>query len=147
MLWPEKELAVALLGNASQSPLFAEEVQTIAHFFLDHPRDGDPIARGGEEIAGTYRFTTSRGGEEVSGRLHLTGSRRHPGWMEWEDGAVPVPLVVVARHSTETRLIGAGTHGVLNLWAEFAEDGFTGRWDWLGHTSDIDGQSLEAPLP
>lgn len=37
MLWPEEELVVALLANASPSPLFAEEAQRIAHFFLDHP--------------------------------------------------------------------------------------------------------------
>lgn len=143
MLWPEEKLVVALLANASRSPLFAEEAQTIAHFFLDHPPDTDRIGGDGEEIVGTYRFTTPRGDEEVGGRLRLTGSGRHPGWMEWEGAAAPVPVAVVDRHGMETRLIGAGTHGVLNLWAEFDDDGFSGRWDWLGRTSEIDGEAVE----
>lgn len=62
--------------------------------------------------------------------------------MEWEGAAAPVPLAVVDRHGTETRLIGAGTHGILNLWAEFDGDGFTGWWNWLGRTSEIEGRPV-----
>lgn len=79
MPWPEEGLAIALLSNASRTPLLAEEAQTIAHFFLSHPSAADRIGVDDEEIAGTYRFTTPRRDEEVAGRLLLTGSRRHPG--------------------------------------------------------------------
>lgn len=55
-----------------------------------------------------------------------------------------MPVAVVNRHGPETRLIDAGTHGALNLWAEFDDDGFSGRWDWLGRTSETRG--VPAPL-
>ena len=131
---------MAILTNVSLAPVFHQEAQTVAHFFLDHPEDADGIAADASGLAGTYGFTTRRGDEDVSGRLRLTGSPGHPGWMEWEGAAAPVPIVLVDRHGTETRLIGAGTHGVLNLWADFDDGGFAGRWNWLGRTSEIEGR-------
>lgn len=139
MVWPEPGLAVAILVNASRAPVFHEEAQSLAHFFLDHPSGVEGAGGDVEEIAGTYQFTSRRGDEEVTGLLRLADSRLHPGWMEWEGGAAPVPLVAVERHGDETRIIGAGVHGALNIWAKFAAGTFTGRWDWLGRTSEIHG--------
>lgn len=163
ILWPDHGLAIALLVNAGSAPVFHQEAQTLAHFFLDHPEagEGTPAEAGGarsgpDERAGrpgttpgTYRFTSRRGDEEVAGTLTLTGSAAHPGWMRWEGAAAPVPIVLVDRHGEETRLIGAGVHGLLNVWARFDEEGFAGRWDWLGRTSEIrgrpDGSAAEVP--
>lgn len=136
LLYPESTLAVAILVNASRAPVFEQEAQTLAHLFRDHP---DSTELADRATAGTYAFTTPRGEQEVRGTLRLTGSGRHPGWMEWESAA-PVPIVLVDRHADGTRLIGAGAHGALNVWASFDGEGFEGRWDWLGETTRIAGR-------
>lgn len=142
MLYPEQELAIAILVNASLAPVFQEEAQSLTHLFLDHPATADRIGVSGDSLAGTYRFTTERDGETVSGKLHLTGDRLHPGWMDWRGAAAPVPLVLVGRHDGRTRLIGAGVHGALNVWVTFRDRSFEGRWDWLGRTSSIEGRRV-----
>lgn len=142
VLYPNERLSVAILVNASRAPVFAEEAQTLAHFFLDHPSSAERVGTSGDSLAGTYRIRIDRDGETISGTLHLTGSTLHPGWMEWEGGAAPVPLVLVDHHGGEVRLIGAGVHGMLNLWAEFEEGRFSGHWNWLGSTSDISGRRI-----
>lgn len=134
-------LAVAILVNASRAPIFHQEAEVLAHLFLDHPPDGEQVGAGADRIAGTYEFTSRRGEEgEVRGTLHLTGSRRHPGWMEWEGADAPVPLVLVDPHPDRVRLFGAGGHGALTLWTVFDDGTFRGRWDWLGRTSEIEGR-------
>lgn len=140
MLYPERELAVAILVNASRAPVFAEEAQTLAHLFLDHPPGATTIGTAADSLAGTWRIRAERDGETVTGTVHLTGDRDRPGWMQWEGGAAPVPLVLVDPHGEEVRLVGAGVHGVLNLWLEVDGDAFSGRWDWLGRTSGISGR-------
>lgn len=145
LLHPESSLAVAMLVNASGAPVFEQEAQTLAHLFLDHPPAESSIGAPDDSIAGAWRFTAGR--ERVTGTLWLTGSPAHPGWMEWEGAAAPVPIVLVDRHDGETRLVGAGTHGVLNLWADFDGEAFAGRWDWLGDTSRIAGRRVESLPP
>lgn len=142
MLYPEARLAIAILVNASRAPVFHEEAQTLAHLFLDHPVDAEAIGVAGETIAGVWSFRAPRGDEEVAGTLHFTGSRTRPGWMNWEGAAAPVPLVLIDRHGAEWRVVGAGVHGMLNLWLEIEEGSFTGRWDWLGRTSEIEGRRV-----
>lgn len=145
LLYPESTLAVAILVNASRAPMFEQEAQTLAHLFLDHAPSESSIGAPDDTIVGGWQFTAGK--EEIGGTLWLTGSRLHPGWMEWEGAARPVPIVLVDRHDDETRLIGAGVHGVLNLWADFPGDSFAGRWDWLGETSRISGRRVESLSP
>ena len=35
------------------------------------------------------------------------------------------------------RLIGVGPHGIMNAWLEPDEDGWSGRWDYLGDGGDV----------
>ncbi len=140
LLYPDDGLAVAILVNASLAPVFQEEAEPVAHFFLDHAAAGDRIGADAPVPAGTYRFTARRGDEDVTGTLYLSGDRVRPGWMDWDDAARPVPLVVLDDHGDEVLVYGAGVHGMLTLRATFEAGGFDGQWNWLGRTGPITGE-------
>jgi CubicO group peptidase (beta-lactamase class C family) len=139
LLYPEVDLVIALLSNVSSAPLFEHEAQTIAHFFLEHPRDtllsAAPIS-----VLGRYRFDAVLRRDTIAGTVEITPAGRRPGWIQWGTGSA-IPLVAVdTLHSDHTRLVGVGAQGVLNLWLSFQSAGFTGKWDWLGATVDVRGR-------
>ena len=143
-LYPEQHLVIAMLANINPAPLFEQEAQTLAHFFLEHPAD-TLLVTAPPRIRGTYEFTTVLRDDSLTGRFELSGSARRPGWMQWQDAA-PISLVAVdTLHAGETRFVGAGAQGLLNVWLSFTDGRFQGRWDWLGRTSDIRGSRSRHP--
>ncbi len=138
LLYPEEHLVIAMLANVNPAPLFEQEAQTLAHFFLEHPAD-TLLVKAPPGIRGTYEFITVLRADSLTGRIELLDSPRRPGWMQWSD-ATPISLVAVdTLHAGETRIVGAGAQGLLNLWLSFTDGRFQGRWDWLGRTADIRG--------
>ena len=135
LMYPERELVVVLLSNMEDAPLFEQEAQTLAHFFLEHPA-AEPVAEPPADFRGGYDFVTRPREEELRGTLFITGSGGRPGWMSWDETTLAL-TVVDTLHADHARIVGAGRQGLLNLWVEFSQDGFEGRWDWLGRTVPI----------
>jgi CubicO group peptidase (beta-lactamase class C family) len=144
LLYPDAGLIIALLANFNPAPLFEQEAQTLAHFFLEHPADTLLVAPP-PGLRGRYEFATVLRDDSIAGTIELSGSDQHPGWMQWSE-ATPISLVAVdTLHGSETRIIGSGTQGLLNLWLSFGDGQFEGRWDWLGRTPEIRGSRLTHP--
>jgi CubicO group peptidase (beta-lactamase class C family) len=138
LIYPETGLVIALLANLNPAPVFEQEAQTIAHFFLEHPRD-TLVRAAPAALRGTYGFTALLRKDSIAGSVELTGSSRQAGSMRYGTGA-PIPLLVVdTLHSDRVRIVGAGSQGLVNLWISFTPEGFHGTWDWLGATVDIRG--------
>jgi hypothetical protein len=127
LLYPDEKVVVALAANRENAPLFEHEAQTIAHFFLDH--DGGLLD---DSLAGSWRFEGAHGDDAVAGelRLHAKGSIR--GMLDWSEAQAPIRILLVDRHGERLRLVGVGPHGLMNAWLAPEEEGWSGRWDYLG---------------
>jgi CubicO group peptidase (beta-lactamase class C family) len=132
LLYPDDKVVVALAANRENAPLFEHEAETIAHFFLDH--DGGVLDDG---LFGAWRLEGTHGEDAVAGelRLHASGSIR--GILDWSEEQAPIQILLVDRHAERLRLIGVGPHGLMNAWLAPDEDGWSGRWDYLGEGGDV----------
>jgi CubicO group peptidase (beta-lactamase class C family) len=132
LLYPDEKVVVALAANRENAPLFEQESQTIAHFFLDH--DGGVLD---DSLSGSWRFEAEHGEDAVAGelRLHAQGSIR--GMLDWSTAQAPIEILLVDRHAERLRLLGVGPHGLMNAWLAPDEDGWSGRWDYLGKGGDV----------
>jgi CubicO group peptidase (beta-lactamase class C family) len=135
LLYPDEKVVVALAANRENAPLFEQEAQTIAHFFLEH--DGAGGGALDDSLSGSWRFDGAHGDDAVAGelRIHAKGSIR--GMLEWSEEQAPIRILLVDRHGERLRLVGVGPHGLMNAWLAPEEDGWSGRWDYLGKGGDV----------
>jgi CubicO group peptidase (beta-lactamase class C family) len=135
LLYPDEKVVVALAANRENAPLFEQEAQTIAHFFLEH--DGAGGGALDDSLSGSWRFDGAHGDDAVAGelRLHAQGSIR--GMLDWSEEQAPIRILLVDRHGERLRLVGVGPHGLMNAWLAPEEDGWSGRWDYLGKGGDV----------
>jgi hypothetical protein len=134
LLYPDEKVVVALAANRENAPLFEQEAQTIAHFFLEHGEAGGALD---DSLSGAWRFDGRHGDDAVAGelRLHAKGSIR--GMLDWHAEQAPIWILLVDRHGEWLRLVGVGPHGLMNAWLAPDEDGWSGRWDYLGKGGDV----------
>lgn len=131
-------LAISLLANLSQAPIFKEEAWTLASLFLDGSGSGSEH-RSLDMLSGVYHVTGQMGEETVSGTLHFVSSHSpSKGWLILDD-STEIEIVLALHRGEEIRIIGAGYRGMMNLWATFDGDGFEGHWNWLGKSGRIRG--------
>jgi serine beta-lactamase-like protein LACTB len=135
LLYPVEKVVVALAANRESAPLFEHEVQTIAHFFLEHDEAGEGSLD--DSLAGSWRFEAEHGDDAVTGelRLHAQGSIR--GMLDWSTAQAPIEILLVDRHAERLRMIGVGPHGLMNAWLTPNQDVWSGRWDYLGKGGDV----------
>ena len=135
LLYPEERVVVALAANRENAPLFEQEAQEVAHFFLEHDRAGGGALD--DSLSGTWRFEGAHGDDAVAGelRLHAKGSIR--GMLDWSEAQAPIRILLVDRHGERLRLVGVGPHGLMNAWLAPVEDGWSGRWDYLGKGGEL----------
>ncbi len=135
LLYPDRDIVVAMAANRSTAPLFEEEAQSLAHFFLDHGAGG-PFEID-DDMAGGWKVDGVLGDATVSGSLRLfaTGIR---GILDWGEDRAPIRIVLVDRHHEALQLFGVGPHGVMNMWLEPVEAGWGGRWEYLGREGRIE---------
>jgi len=134
LLYPDQGVVVAMAANRAAAPLFEEEAQVFAHFFVDH---GAADARIDRELAGSWIVEGALGDDRFEGTLRLSASGRERGELEWGAAGGPIQIVIVDRHGEEMRLVGAGAHGVMVAWIEPARGGWAGRWEYLGQSGEL----------
>jgi serine beta-lactamase-like protein LACTB, mitochondrial len=136
LIYPREQVVVTLLGNRSGAPLFEQEAQTFASYFLDAPeRAAQPLP------AGTYTFEYKVKDEVRHASLELTGQPDTPGWLLLEATA-PIKILSAISQDERFHLVGAGREGVLNMWVALDESSITGRWDWYGRTAELSGHRV-----
>jgi hypothetical protein len=57
--------------------------------------------------------------------------------LDWSTAQAPIEILLVDRHAERLRLLGVGPHGLMNAWLAPDEDGWSGRWDYLGKGGDV----------
>lgn len=134
LLYPDEEVVVALASNREDAPLFEQEAQTIAHFFLDHDGAGGALD---DSLSGGWRFEGAHGDDAVAGELRLHASGTIRGMLDWSAEQAPIRILLVDRHGERLQLIGAGPHGLMNAWLAPDEGGWSGAWEYLGERGDV----------
>lgn len=145
LIYPSQGLVIAMLSNRSLAPLFEEEAQTIAHFFLEHQATEETISEDRlQALAGSYDLQLATKDGEVEGRLLLSASKGGSGWLDWAGSDGPTPIVLIDSHGGEVRLVGAGARGLFNLWFSGTTETIHGRWNWLGRTLPVHGRRVSS---
>ncbi|MGD2069638.1 MAG: serine hydrolase domain-containing protein [Gemmatimonadota bacterium] len=133
--YPDQGVVVAMAANRATAPLFEEEAEALAHFVLDHGGRSDAYLDA--ELAGAWTVSGTLGSGDVEGTLRLWDGGGTRGVLEWGDDQTPIRIVLVDRHPGRLLLLGTGPHGVMRMELEPTEDGWTGRWDYLGRDGSI----------
>lgn len=136
LLYPDRDIVVAMAANRSTAPLFEEEAQSLAHFFLDH--GAGSASEIDDDMAGGWKVEGVLGDATVSGSLRLFGTGATRGVLDWGEDRAPIRIVLVDRHRDALQLFGAGPHGMMNMWLEPVEAGWSGRWEYLGREGRIE---------
>ena len=144
LLYPGQDVVVAMAANRATAPLFEQEAEGIAHFFIDHGRGTDGVVD--REMAGTWSLKGTLGDSRVNGSVRLYESGGLRGLVEWGHDQTPIEVIVVDRHGPEIQLFGVGPHGLMRAWLHQAEGGLSGRWEYLGRTGSLEVRAAASGL-
>lgn len=143
ILYPGRRLVIALSANRSTAPLFAEEAETLAHFFLDHGTTKRPEID--NELTGLWTAEGSLGDGPFRGRLQLFDRGPIRGILEWGEDKTPIRIVLVDRHDDRLYVFGVGPHGVMTMRLGRGERRRTGDWSYLGRSGSLEVTPVADP--
>jgi CubicO group peptidase (beta-lactamase class C family) len=127
LVYPEEQLAIALLANFSSASILEGEAECLAQLFLPGETMGLAAPDG---LDGLYAFSATVDGNELKGHLSLTRSGTgYRGWISkfYSDNAT---ILHASSAGDQVRFVVSTRSGLPNLWLRFEGDSFAGSWGW-----------------